>query len=116
MRMSDKNKVCWVSKNMGRSGLGAKVDIAGVKSYRGRMEISMLPNRSVAGFDCEGYVSKRRNMETSMFGYKGVMMYLENTGRMKVKTEAVKASFDVTIPADKFQPRAGFTLKEIGQK
>lgn len=116
MRMRDKDKICWISKGNGRYGIGAKVDIAGVKSYRGRMEISMLPNRSVAGFDCEGYVSKRRGMETSMFGYKGVMMYLESTGRMKVKTEATKASFDVTIPADKFQPRAGFTLKEIGQK
>lgn len=116
MRMKDTDKICWVSKGNGRYGIGAKVDVAGVKNYKGRMEITVLPNRTVAGFDCEGYVSKRRNMETSMFGYKGVMMYLENTGRMKVKTAAVKASFDVDVPADKFQPRAGFTLKEIGQK
>lgn len=116
MRMNDKNKICWVSKGNGRYGLAAKVDVAGVKNYKGRMEISVLPNRTIAGFDCEGYVSKRRKMETSMFGYKNVLMSMENTGRMKVKSTAVKASFDVEIPADKFQPRAGFTLKEIGQK
>jgi hypothetical protein len=107
-RANDKDKVVW---NIGASrGVMAKVVTEGMDRQRG---VTILPNRSVCGKDCVAYTVESGKSTVTMVGFQGVLMHMESTGKMAVSQKAVKAEFDVPVPAEKFAPPAGYTVKKM---
>lgn len=107
MRPQDAKKVAWQANNA--YGIGTKINPSMVKGQKG---VTMLPNMTVAGKECDAYAVKTSGLDTVFAGYKGVQMLFESKGKMETFDRATKAEFDVAVPAGKFEIPAGYEIKK----
>lgn len=107
---ADDEKIVWNHGSAG-NGLLPVISTAGIKN---RNKFTILPNISHLGIDCESYSYDADNKEKTVIfaGYKGVQMLMEAHGR-KTYDKAVKADFDIAVPADKFSLPAGYEIKPV---
>lgn len=109
IRLADEAKKAWKTK--WAYGLQKEVNIKSVKGGKG---ITILPKRTILGFECDTYQAEHKGTVVTMAGYKGVQLLMESTGKMAVTDKATKAEFDIVIPDDKFSVPEGYTVTEQG--
>ncbi len=109
MRLDDEEKTAW---NQGPAYRGIAMTVK-PSQLRNQDGVTMLPNMELLGFSCDAYRVATGNGNVTFAGWQGVLMLMESDGPLQAFEKAMKAEFDVPVPAEKFQIPAGFTVKSI---
>jgi hypothetical protein len=105
---SDEN-IVW---NHGKAGRGISPVIS-TERMKNSDGVTIHPDITHLGITCESYTAESRGMTVRFAGYKGVQMLMESSGRMTTYDKAIKADFNVAVPAEKFKPPAGYEITPI---
>lgn len=105
---ADNPKVAW---NQGQAYYGIAKKITR-KEFGGQRDVAELPARSLCGKECEVYAVKAGSQTITFAGWEGVQMLMESDGAMAAFERAVRAEFEVPVPAEKFQVPEGCEVKK----
>lgn len=108
-RETDPEKIVW---NHGTAGRGIMPQV-NTELMKNRKDITVLPAISFLGLNCDSYVYASGKSTITFKGYKFVQMFMTSDGQIPTYDKAVKADFDVTVPAEMFSLPKDYAIKSI---
>jgi hypothetical protein len=96
-------------------GIAYKFDWDEISKADKEYKVKKLANVTVAGKDCQSYSLSSGNFPTVFAGWNNICLYQETKSQYgTVIMKAVKVEENASVPAEKLQVPAGFTVKNSG--
>ena len=94
-------------------GVAYKFDWDEISKADKEYNVKKLPNRNIAGKECESYTLQSGNFPTVFAGWNNILLYQETKSKFgTVILKATKVEIDVAVPAEKLAVPTGFEVKK----